>query len=145
MLVVGLVGWGPQLHPSRLSPDEQYTHISLWSLLASPLLIGCDMTRMDEFTYSLLTNDEVLDINQDTLGKQAKRSLQLGSMEIWSKELEDGSLAVGLSTGDFLMLLLLQSGATLGLRVTISSGMYGNRKILALFRRNMKPGYLHME
>ena len=96
MLVVGKVGWGPQLHSTRLTPNEQYTHISLWALLASPLLIGCDMTQMDEFTYSLLSNDEVLDVNQDVLGKQASRIAQYGGLEIWSKELEDGSKAVGL-------------------------------------------------
>ena len=66
MLVVGKVGWG-NLHPTRLKPNEQYTHISLWCLLASPLLIGCDMTQLDEFTLGLLTNDEVLDVNQDPL------------------------------------------------------------------------------
>ena len=97
MLVVGHVGWGPRLHPTRLTPDEQYTHISLWSLLASPLLIGCDMAQMDEFTQSLLTNDEVLDISQDSLGKQAARvQQQKGGVEVWAKELEDGSKAVGL-------------------------------------------------
>ena len=96
MLVVGLVGWGPQLHPSRLTADEQYTHISLWSLLASPLLIGCDMTRMDAFTKNLLTNDEVIEINQDPLGKQASRVSQENGLEVWVKELEDGSKAVGL-------------------------------------------------
>ncbi len=96
MLVVGLVGWGPQLHPSRLTPDEQYTHISLWSLLASPLLIGCDMTQMDAFTKNLLTNDEVIDINQDPLGKQASLVSKDGGLEVWAKDLEDGSKAVGL-------------------------------------------------
>jgi alpha-galactosidase len=96
MLVVGKVGWGPELHPTSLSADEQYTHISLWSLLASPLLIGCDMTQLDPFTLNLLTNDEVLDINQDPLGKQARRVASQGECEIWSKKLEDGSCAVGL-------------------------------------------------
>ena len=96
MLVVGLVGWGPQLHPSRLTPDEQYTHISLWSLLCSPLLIGCDMTRLDAFTLNLLTNDEVIEINQDPLGKQAGRVMQDGGSQIWVKEMEDGSKAVGI-------------------------------------------------
>ena len=96
MLVVGMVGWGPQLHPTRLSPNEQYTHISLWALLSSPLLIGCDMTQLDKFTYNLLTNDEVLDINQDVLGKPAGRVMQSGDLEIWSRQLEDGSRAVGL-------------------------------------------------
>jgi alpha-galactosidase len=100
MLVVGLVGWGPNLRESRLTPNEQYTHISLWCLLASPLLIGCDLTRLDEFTTNLLTNDEVLEVNQDPLGKQAARVMQDGAREVWAKKMEDGSLAVGLFNRD---------------------------------------------
>jgi alpha-galactosidase len=96
MLVVGKVGWGPSLHPSRLSADEQYTHISLWSLLASPLLIGCDMSQMDDFTLNLLTNDEVLEVNQDPLGRQAMPVRQEAGTEIWSRPLADGSIAVGI-------------------------------------------------
>jgi alpha-galactosidase len=96
MLVVGKVGWGPQLHQTKLSPNEQYTHISLWCLLNSPLLIGCDMTQLDEFTESLLTNDEVLEVSQDPLGKQAAQVIKAGDLEVWAKDLEDGSKAVGL-------------------------------------------------
>ena len=96
MLVVGKVGWGPQLHPTRLTPNEQYTHITLWALLAAPLLIGCDMTQLDEFTASLLTNDEVLDVSQDPLGRQASRVSVNGDIEVWAKDMEDGSKAVGL-------------------------------------------------
>ena len=96
MLVVGLVGWGPSLHPTRLKPDEQYTHISLWSLLAAPLLIGCDLGRIDAFTMNLLTNDEVLAVNQDPLGTQARRVSNANGGQVWVKELEDGSKAVGL-------------------------------------------------
>jgi alpha-galactosidase len=96
MLVVGLVGWGPRLHPSNLSADEQYTHISLWCLLSAPLLIGCDMARMDEFTLNLLTNDEVLEVNQDPKGDQARRLVQDGDMEVWAKTMADGSRAVGI-------------------------------------------------
>ena len=95
MLVVGYVGWGPNLHPSRLTPEEQRTHITLWALLASPLLIGCDMARLDDFTLGLLTNAEVLDMHQDPLGRQAARISQTGSLEVWARELENGSLAVG--------------------------------------------------
>jgi alpha-galactosidase len=96
MLVVGWVGWGPQLHPTRLTPHEQMTHITLWSLLCAPLLIGCDMARLDEFTLSLLTNDEVLDVHQDSLGRQAARIAKRDDLEIWAKDLSDGSKAVGL-------------------------------------------------
>lgn len=96
MLVVGMVGWGSQLHPTSLTPSEQYSHISLWCLLSAPLLIGCDMTQLDEFTLNLLTNDEVLEVNQDPLGKQANRVSQIDDLEVWVKVLEDGSRAVGL-------------------------------------------------
>jgi alpha-galactosidase len=96
MLVVGKVGWGPNLHPTGLTPDEQYTHISLWCLLAAPLLIGCDLADMDEFTLGLLTNDEVLEVDQDPLGRAADRITQDGDTEVWAKEMEDGSKAVGL-------------------------------------------------
>ena len=102
MLVVGQVGWGPNLHPTRLTPNEQYTHISLWCLLSSPLLIGCDLTKLDDFTLNLLTNDEVLALNQDPFGQQAKRVHALGLTEVWSKKMADGSLAVGLfNRGEF--------------------------------------------
>ncbi|MEY4387803.1 MAG: Alpha-galactosidase precursor [Verrucomicrobiota bacterium] len=96
MLVVGKVGWGPALHPTRLTPSEQYTHITLWSLLCSPLLIGCDMTQLDEFTLSLLTNDEVIEVNQNPLGQAAGRIKQNGQTEVWAKRMEDGSYAIGL-------------------------------------------------
>ncbi|MGO8750697.1 MAG: NPCBM/NEW2 domain-containing protein [Thermoguttaceae bacterium] len=96
MLVVGKVGWGPSLHRTRLKPNEQITHISLWSLLAAPLLIGCDMTQMDAFTRALLTNDDVLAVSQDPLGKQARRIAKDGSREVWARPLVDGTIAVGL-------------------------------------------------
>lgn len=98
MLVLGLVGWGPKLHYTKLTPDEQYTHMSLWALFASPLLIGCDMARLDDFTLSLLTNDEVIEVNQDPLGYHAVPVWRKSdnSQVIYVKHLEDGSLAVGM-------------------------------------------------
>lgn len=92
MLVVGVMSG----RPSRLTPDEQYTHISLWSLLCAPLLIGCDLSKADEFTISLLSNDEVLEVNQDPLGKQAARISKKENLQVWAKDMEDGSKAVGL-------------------------------------------------
>jgi len=96
MLVVGKVGWGPNLRDSRLKPNEQITHISLWALLASPLLIGCDMTQMDDFTTAILGNTEVINVNQDRLGKAAGRKDQDGTSEVWARPLYDGTVAVGL-------------------------------------------------
>jgi hypothetical protein len=96
MLIVGLVGWGENLHPTRLTPDEQYTHISLWCLLSSPLLLGCDLSKLDDFTLNLLTNDEVLAIDQDPLGKQAEQKTVKDNYQVWVKELEDGNKAIGI-------------------------------------------------
>lgn len=95
MLIVGKVGWGPKLHSTSLSPDEQYTHISLWSLLSAPLLLGCDMEQLDEFTLNLLTNDEVIAVNQDPKGSQAVKVSKQGDDEIWKKDMDDGSIVVG--------------------------------------------------
>jgi alpha-galactosidase len=95
MLVVGQVGWGKP-HPSKLTSDEQYTHITLWCLLSAPLLIGCDLEKLDDFTLSLLSNDEVLEVDQDALGKQAVCVASKNDLDVFAKPLEDGSLAVGL-------------------------------------------------
>jgi alpha-galactosidase len=78
----------------NMTPDENYTHMTLWCMLASPLLIGCDMPKMTPFTVSLFSNDEVLAVNQDSLGKQGYRAKQDGQGDIWVKPLDDGSWAV---------------------------------------------------
>ena len=96
MMVLGWVGWGPKLHATRLTPDEQYSHISLWCMLSAPLLIGCDLDRLDDFTLGLLTNDEVLALDQDALGLQAVRVATDGPVDVYKKQLEDGSVALGL-------------------------------------------------
>ena len=95
MLVVGSVGWGPKLHPSRLTADQQYTHISMWCMLSAPLLIGCDLEKLDPFTLNLLSNDEVLALDQDALGKAAAKLASNGPIDVYVKDLEDGSKAVG--------------------------------------------------
>lgn len=101
MLIVGMLGWGPELHPTRLKVNEQYTHISLWCLLSAPLLIGCDLSQLDDFTLNLLTNDEVLAIDQDPLGRQAIPVYWEDKIQVWKKELEDGAVAIGIfNTGD---------------------------------------------
>ena len=96
MMILGNVTTGSNLHPTRLTPDEQYSHVSLFSLLAAPLLIGCPIEQLDAFTLNLLTNDEVIAINQDPLGKSARLVSEENGVQIWVKPLEDGSYAVGL-------------------------------------------------
>ena len=96
MLVVGKVGWSNDLRDSRLTPDEQYTHISLWALLAANMLIGCPIDQMDDFTFNLLCNNEVNAVNQDILGRQAHQDVVEDGMQIWSRDLYDGGKAVGI-------------------------------------------------
>jgi len=98
MLVVGHLGWG-RINPPRptnLTPDEQLTHISLWALQAAPLLIGADLSQIDDFTRDLLGNREVIAIDQDPLGKAAHRVTSDGWTEVWARPLSDGRTAVGL-------------------------------------------------
>jgi alpha-galactosidase len=96
MLILGRVGWGENLHQTNLTPYEQYTHMSLWSLLSAPLLIGCDMDKLDEFTLNLLKNREVIAIDQDVAGKQAERVVNDKQIQVWVKQLADGSKAIGI-------------------------------------------------
>jgi alpha-galactosidase len=101
MLVVGRLGmgWGDKVHDSRLTPDEQYTHVSLWCLQSAPLLIGCDLSNIDAFTMNLLTNDEVIAVDQDPLVMPVKK-IQTQQGQIWYKYLEDGSVAAGMFNVD---------------------------------------------
>ena len=96
MLVLGKNTWAKG--DSRLAPNEQITHMSLWAMLACPLMIGCDLALMDDFTLSLLTNDEVLAIDQDELGAAAALVLddKEKGYEIWARPLADGSMAFAL-------------------------------------------------
>jgi alpha-galactosidase len=127
MLVIGKVGWGPRLRDSRLTANEQYVHITLWSLLASPLLLGNDLTQMDEFELNLVTNDEVLAVHQDPLGKAADRVSKKDELEVWSRPLADGSLAVGLFNRDEMNMKVGVTWAELGLE--------GKRKVHDLWRQ----------
>lgn len=80
----------------NLTGHEQYSYMSMWSLMASPLFYSGDMTQLDEFTLNVLCNSEVIDVNQDALGKQAKPVVYEDNILVLAKPMEDGSLAVGL-------------------------------------------------
>jgi alpha-galactosidase len=95
MLVIGLNGKG-SVPGNGANFNEYRTQMSMWSILCSPLMIGCDIRTMDTQIASLLMNREVLALNQDALGKQAVRILQRGALEIWKKPLADGSNALAL-------------------------------------------------
>jgi alpha-galactosidase len=80
----------------KMNNDEYRTHMSLWCLLAAPLLAGNDLSKMTPETLALLTNPEVIAVDQDPLGIQGHRVAQEGQLEVWVKPLADDSKAVGL-------------------------------------------------
>jgi alpha-galactosidase len=96
LLIGYLSNWKGKTVPTPLTPNEQYTQISLWSIVAAPLILSGDITRLDDFTLSLLTNDEVIEVDQDPLGKPGYRVAKTGDTEVWIRQMEDGSHAVGL-------------------------------------------------
>lgn len=80
----------------KLTVDEQKTHMSLWALLAAPLISGNNLTAMTPETRAVLTNRAVIAVDQDALGKQGDRVAEVGPLAIWAKPLEGGAKAVGL-------------------------------------------------
>jgi alpha-galactosidase len=100
MMILGNVTTGTEMHPTRLTPNEQYSHISLFALLSSPLLIGCPIDQLDEFTLNLLNNDEVIAIDQDPLGSSARLISDEDGIQTWFKKMEDGAYAVGFFNTD---------------------------------------------
>jgi alpha-galactosidase len=114
MLVVGNFGLGAELRESRMSATEQKVHLTQWAILAAPILLGCDIRLLQKEVLDLLRNEEVLAVNQDPLGRQARRVKTRGirtalawgkgglyegdyhECEVWSKMLADGSRAVAL-------------------------------------------------
>ena len=77
-----------------MNADEYRTHMSLWSMLAAPLIAGNDLRTMSDETKSILMNKEVIAIDQDPLGKQGKRAYSDGEVEVWTRELQGGALAI---------------------------------------------------
>jgi alpha-galactosidase len=79
-----------------MTAEEYRMHMSLWCLLAAPLITGNDLTRMTPETLAILTNPDVIAVDQDPLGAEGHRVWEEGPLEIWMKPLADGSKAVGL-------------------------------------------------
>ena len=77
-----------------LSHDENLSHFSMWAMLAAPLMAGNDIRNMNSEVKSILTNKNVIAIDQDPLGMQAIRFLDMGNQEVWVKFLENDEIAV---------------------------------------------------
>ncbi|MCX5759110.1 MAG: NPCBM/NEW2 domain-containing protein, partial [Candidatus Hydrogenedentes bacterium] len=96
MIQAGMLGMAAAPRPTHLAPNEQVTQITLWAIIAAPLLLSCDLTQLGAFEKALLMNEEVIEINQDVLGKQGNRRAKDGRTEVWARPLSDGTFAVGL-------------------------------------------------
>jgi len=127
LLLGYLAGPGGSMRRTPFTPSEQYTQVSFWCLAAAPLILSGDVASLDPFTLSLLTNDEVIAVDQDALVKAAHRIAKVGETEVWSRPLEDGGIAVGLFN------LAEDEGA-----VSVSwkdLGIQGNWKVRDLWRQ----------
>jgi len=100
LMMLGRIGWNRKLHDVRLTPDEQRTHFALWCLRGSPLLLSADLVELDGFTRALLTNDNAIAVDQDPLGRPARRVVLGAALEAWVRPLAGGAVAVGLFNRD---------------------------------------------
>jgi alpha-galactosidase len=79
-----------------MTEDEYRTHMSLWAMLAAPLIAGNDLRSMSPATRETLTNPEVIAIDQDPLGRQGKPAWKSAETEVWARPLQDAAYAVAL-------------------------------------------------
>ncbi len=138
LLLGYLSNWRNTQAPTPLTPSEQYTHVSLWALVAAPLIFSGDMTRLDKFTLNLLCNDEVIDIDQDPLGKPGRRVAVDGGLEVWARDLEDGSKAVGLFNRDEMAATVQVNWSDLGLEGRHSVRDVWRQKNLGTYGKGFK-------
>jgi alpha-galactosidase len=116
-----LIGWVGDAHkqaegrPTSLTPNEQYSYMSMWCLMVAPLIFSGDMNKLDEFTLNVLCNAEVIEVDQDPLGKQAPIIAQTDEYFIMAKDMEDGSMAVGLFNTTEIALNIAVSWKDLGI------------------------------
>ena len=94
-------GWWPdpdmlEVGNGGMTTTEYRTHMSLWAMVASPLIAGNDLRNMTPEIHDILTNREVIAIDQDKLGKGGRQIAKNGSTEVWSRPLEKGAAAVAL-------------------------------------------------
>lgn len=112
---------------TTLTANEQYSYMSLWALMASPLYYSGDMGRLDEFTLNVLCNTEVIAVDQDALGKQAKVVRKTEDELVMAKPLADGSVALGIFN---------LSGADRTVRASWSElGLAGKLRVRDLWRQ----------
>jgi len=114
-----------------MTTTEYISHFSLWAISKAPLLIGCDVTKMSQATLNILTNSEVIAVNQDTLGVQGKKVFVNGTSEVWA----------GLLTNDAYAVILFNRGSS---AVEITAN-WRNIGLAANSRYNVRDLWLHKD
>jgi hypothetical protein len=118
MLPLGTIG----TRACAFSHNQQVTVMTLWSIMPSPLIFGGQMTKLsgDSWTLALLTNEEVLAVNQDALGARGKQITASGSTEVWARDLSGGRKAVALFNRDTQDATMSITFAQLGMSGTLT-------------------------
>lgn len=130
MMVVGKqTSFALKGHDTFLKPNEQYSHVGVWAMVASPILVGCDMTQLDEFTKSLLCNSEIIEVSQDRLGKSAAHVVNEPDRHVWVKEMSNGDKVVAVMNAYCLSRTMKVDFGKLGL------GAAGEWKVRDLWRQ----------
>ena len=141
-LLIGLVGDAQSMgkgRPTGLTSDEQYSYMSMWCLMAAPLIFSGDMTKLDEFTLNVLCNAEMIAVDQDPLGRQAKIIAPIATQQplvgpstantlILGKPMEDGSQVVGLFNLSAVSQTITVEWKDLGIAGQQTSATCGGRK-----------------
>ncbi len=121
-ILIGYVGNAHSIDdppkPTTLTQHEQYSYMSMWVLMAAPLFYSGDITRLDAFTLNVLNNAEVIAVDQDPLGRQARIVRKTDDEFVLAKPMEDGSVAVGLFNLSETPREIAAASADLGLSAT---------------------------
>jgi alpha-galactosidase len=137
-ILIGWVGSARKMGegvPVALSGNQQYQYMSMWTLMAAPLIFSGDMTKLDDFTLNVLCNAEVIEVDQDPLGKQGRIVTQTDDFFVMVKELSDGSRAVGLFN---------TCEVEMPVKVTWTElGVEGKQRVRDLWRQKELGGYDH--
>jgi alpha-galactosidase len=117
----------------HMTAAEYRTHMSLWALLAAPLIAGHDVRSSSPDTIALLTNREVIAIDQDPLGRTGRRVVQRGPLEVWTRPLEGERTAVALFNRDAAPAKVEATFAELGIEGRVSAiDVWAERSLGAL-------------
>jgi len=120
----------------KMTEDEYRTQMTLWCVLAAPLFAGNNLTKMSRTTLEMLTDPEVIAVDQDAAGVQGHCAWQEGPLEIWTKSLADGSTAIALLNTDNHPMTITADFKALGLPETIHARNLWRRKDLGTFKNN---------